>query len=204
MPSARKLARVTFEEMLELAGSGAKVLQVRSVGLAMREKMPLRVLTAFEDKPGTEIVAELGNDMERNAIAGIAADRNEARITLTGILDRPGMVSAVIGPLAEAGVQVDMIVHSATEGVGESDLTFTLPRASVAQAVAVIEPLKEALGYPETADQCGGRQGVDRRGRHPLQPGAGGDDVRDAGRPAHQPARGQRERNQGQRADRRG
>ncbi len=147
VPSARKLSRVTFEEMLELAGSGAKVLQVRSVGLAMREKMPLRVLTAFEDRPGTEIVAELGEDMERNAIAGIAADRNEARITLTGILDRPGMVSAVIGPLAAAGVQVDMIVHSATEGIGESDLTFTLPRASVSQAVAVIEPLKEALSY---------------------------------------------------------
>lgn len=147
VPSARKLARVTFEEMLELAGSGAKVLQVRSVGLAMREGMPLRVLTAFEDKPGTEIVAELGNDMERGAIAGIAADRNEARVTLTGILDRPGMVSAVIGPLAEAGIQIDMIVHSATEGVGASDLTFTLPRASVGLAVAVIEPLKDELGY---------------------------------------------------------
>jgi aspartate kinase len=147
VPSARKLARITFEEMLELAGSGAKVLQVRSVGLAMREKMPLRVLTAFEDRPGTEIVAELGNDMERNEIAGIAADRNEARVTLTGILDRPGMVSAVIGPLAAAGVQVDMMVHSATEGVGESDLTFTVPRASVAQTVAVLEPMKDSLGY---------------------------------------------------------
>ena len=147
VPSARKLSQVTFEEMLELAGSGAKVLQVRSVGLAMREQMPLRVLSAFEDRPGTEIVAILGNDMERSEIAGIAADRNEARITLTRILDRPGMVSAVIGPLAAAGIQIDMIVHSATEGVGESDLTFTLPRASVAQAVAVIEPLKEALSY---------------------------------------------------------
>ena len=147
VPSARKLNQVTFEEMLELAGSGAKVLQVRSVGLAMREKMPLRVLSAFEDRPGTEIVAILRNDMERSEIAGIAADRNEARITLTRILDRPGMVSAVIGPLAAAGVQVDMIVHSATEGIGESDLTFTLPRASVAQAVSVIEPLKEALSY---------------------------------------------------------
>jgi len=147
VPRARKLSRITFEEMLELAGSGAKVLQVRSVGLAMREGMPLRVLTAFEDKPGTEIVAELGNDMERNAIAGIAADRNEARVTLTKILDRPGMVSAVIGPLAAAGIQIDMMVHSATEGVGESDLTFTVPRASVGQAVAVLEPLKEALGF---------------------------------------------------------
>ncbi len=148
VPKARKLARVTFEEMLELAGSGAKVLQVRSVGLAMREKLPLRVLTAFDDLPGTEVVPELGaQDMERNAIAGIAADRNEARVTLTGILDRPGMVSAVMEPLAKAGIQVDMIVHSATEGAGASDLTFTVPRASLAQAIATIEPYQEALSY---------------------------------------------------------
>ena len=103
VPRARKLDQVTFEEMLELAGVGAKVLQVRSVGLAMREKLPLRVLSAFEDKPGTDIVAELsGVDMERNLIAGIAADRNEARITLTGVPDRPGTVAAVMSPLAEA------------------------------------------------------------------------------------------------------
>ena len=86
VPRARKLDQVTFEEMLELAGVGAKVLQVRSVGLAMRENLPLRVLSAFEDLPGTDIVAELsGDEMERNLIAGIAADRNEARITLTGV-----------------------------------------------------------------------------------------------------------------------
>jgi len=140
VPKARKLARITFEEMLELAGVGAKVLQVRSVGLAMRENMPLRVLTAFDDLPGTEIVPELKeDDMERNAIAGIAADRNEARITLTGIADKPGTVAAVMGPLAEAGIQVDMIVHAATAGAGSSDLTFTVPRASLAQAVSAIE-----------------------------------------------------------------
>ncbi|WP_037503730.1 aspartate kinase [Sphingomonas jaspsi] len=140
VPRARKLDRITFEEMLELAGVGAKVLQVRSVGLAMRERMPLRVLTAFDDLPGTEIVPELGaEDMERNAIAGIAADRNEARITLTRIADRPGTVAAVMGPLADAGIQVDMIVHAATEGAGSSDLTFTVPRASLAQAVSVLK-----------------------------------------------------------------
>jgi aspartate kinase len=140
VPRARKLTKITFEEMLELAGVGAKVLQVRSVGLAMREGMPLRVLTAFDDLPGTEIVPELGeNDMERNAIAGIAADRNEARITLTGIADRPGTVAAVMGPLAEAGIQVDMIVHAATAGEGSSDLTFTVPRPSLSQAVNAIQ-----------------------------------------------------------------
>jgi len=150
VPRARKLNQVTFEEMLELAGVGAKVLQVRSVGLAMREKLPLRVLSAFEDKAGTDIVAELsGAEMERNQIAGIAADRNEARITLTGIADKPGTVAAAISPIAEAGIQVDMIVHAATPNTGSSDLTFTVPRASLAQAISVIEQRKADIGYGE-------------------------------------------------------
>ena len=150
VPKARKLDRITFEEMLEMAGVGAKVLQVRSVGLAMREKLPLRVLSAFEDLPGTEIVPELGdNDMERNAIAGIAAERNEARITLTGIADKPGTVAAVMQPLAAAGIQVDMIVHAATAGAGSSDLTFTVPRASLAQAVGAIEEKRAEIGIGE-------------------------------------------------------
>jgi aspartate kinase len=150
VPKASKLLEVTFDEMLELAGVGAKVLQVRSVGLAMRENMPLRVLSAFEDKPGTDIVAELSrNEMERNLIAGIAADRNEARITLTGIADTPGTVATTITPLAEAGIQVDMIVHAATPNTGSSDLTFTVPRASLAQAISVIEQRKDAIGYSD-------------------------------------------------------
>ena len=150
VPRARKLTEITFEEMLELAGVGAKVLQVRSVGLAMRENLPLRVLSAFEDKPGTDIVAQLsGDQMERNLIAGIAADRNEARITLTGVPDKPGTVAGVITPIAEAGIQVDMIVHAATPDAGASDLTFTVPRASLAQAMAVIEQRREEIGYAE-------------------------------------------------------
>ena len=147
VPRARKLEQVTFEEMLELAGVGSKVLQVRSVGLAMREGLPLRVLSAFEDKPGTEIVERLDEGMERNAIAGIAADRNEARVTLTGIADRPGTVAAAINPLAEAGISVDMIVHAATPNRGASDLTFTVPRASLAQAVAALENWRGDIGY---------------------------------------------------------
>ena len=116
--------------MLELAGVGAKVLQIRSVGLAMRENLPLRVLSAFEDKPGTDIVAELsGADMERNQIAGHRRRPNEARITLTGIADRPGMVAAVISPLAEAGIQVDMIVHAATPNTGSSATSPSPSRA---------------------------------------------------------------------------
>jgi aspartate kinase len=150
VPKARKLPQVTFEEMLELAGVGAKVLQVRSVGLALREKLPLRVRSAFEDLPGTDIVAELsGDQMERNLIAGIAADRNEARVTLTGVPDKPGTVAEVIAPLAEAGIQVDMIVHAATPNAGASDLTFTVPRAGLAQAVSVIEQRRGEIGYAE-------------------------------------------------------
>ena len=150
VPRARKLTKVTFEEMLELAGVGAKVLQVRSVGVAMREKMPLRVLSAFEDLPGTDIVAELsGADMERNEIAGIAADRNEARVTLTQIEDRPGTVAAVMKPLAEAGISVDMIVHAATRAGQASDLTFTVPRASLTQAQAALEKQRDAIGFGE-------------------------------------------------------
>jgi aspartate kinase len=148
VPRARKLSEVTFEEMLELAGVGAKVLQVRSVGLAMRENLPLRVLSAFEDKPGTDVVAALsGVGMERNLIAGIAADRNEARITLTGVPDQPGTVAKVITRLAEAGIPFDMIVHAATPNSGSSDLTFTVPRASLAQAVAVIEAHAADIGH---------------------------------------------------------
>ena len=148
VPRARKLEAITFEEMLELAGVGAKVLQPRSVGLAMRENLPLRVLSAFEDKPGTRVVAQLsGADMERNQIAGIAADRNEARITLTGIADRPGTVAAVVRPLADAGIAFDMIVHAATPDAGASDLTFTVPRASLAQALSVIEQRKPEIAY---------------------------------------------------------
>jgi aspartate kinase len=148
VPNARKLDAITFEEMLELAGVGAKVLQTRSVGLAMRENLPLRVLSAFEDRPGTRVVTELsGADMERNQIAGIAADRNEARITLTGVPDKPGTVAQVIGPIAEAGILVDLIVHAATPDTGASDLTFTVPRASLAEAMAVIEGRKADIGY---------------------------------------------------------
>jgi aspartate kinase len=150
VPKARKLDAITFEEMLELAGVGAKVLQPRSVGLAMRENLPLRVLSAFEDVPGTRVVAELsGADMERNEIAGIAADRNEARITLTEIGDKPGTVAAVLGPLADAGISFDMVVHAATRAGQASDLTFTVARASLAQARAVIEQHKSDIGYGE-------------------------------------------------------
>ena len=152
VPRARKLALVTYEEMLELASVGAKVLQTRSVGLAMRYAMPLQVLSSFEDRPGTLIVGDEAiedNRMERNVITGIAHDKNEARITLTGLPDKPGTVAAIFAPLAEAGINVDMIVQSVPRAGEPSTLTFTVPTASLPQSVAELEKAREAIGFEE-------------------------------------------------------
>jgi aspartate kinase len=152
VPRARKLDAVTYEEMLELASVGAKVLQTRSVGLAMRYNMPLQVLSSFEDKPGTLIV---GDDrieelkMERQLVTGIAHDKNEARVTLTGLPDRAGTVAAIFAPLAAANINVDMIVQS-TPGPGEkSSLTFTVPTAALAHTVAELEKAKDRIEFDE-------------------------------------------------------
>ncbi|MEO5640911.1 MAG: aspartate kinase [Sphingomicrobium sp.] len=147
VPRARKLDVVTYEEMLELASVGAKVLQTRSVGLAMRYGMPLQVLSSFDDLPGTMIVADEGTQMERNIITGIAHDRNEAFITLTGLPDRPGTVAAIFRPLADAGINVDMIVQSAPHEGLKSDLTFTVPKASLAHSVDALAKVKQAGGF---------------------------------------------------------
>ncbi len=150
VPRARKLDLVTYEEMLELASVGAKVLQTRSVGLAMRYNMPLQVLSSFEDRPGTMIVSDEAiedNDMERNVITGIAYDKNEARVTLIGIPDRPGMVAAIFGPLADANINVDMIVQNIPRPGEASDLTFTVPTASLAHAVAELEKIRSEIGF---------------------------------------------------------
>ena len=157
VPHARKLDLVTYEEMLELASVGAKVLQTRSVGLAMRYNMPLTVLSSFEDKPGTMIVGDdhpalgqiEGSKMERNVITGIAHDRNEALVTLVDLPDRPGVVAAVFGPLAEANINVDMIVQSVRSVGNESDLAFTVPNASLPHAVAELKKVQDKIGFKE-------------------------------------------------------
>jgi aspartate kinase len=152
VPRARKLDRVTYEEMLELASVGAKVLQTRSVGLAMRYNMPLQVLSSFEDKPGTMIVGDDAiedNDMERNVITGIAYDKNEARITLLGLSDKPGTVAAIFAPLADANINVDMIVQSVAREGEKRDLTFTVPTASLARSVDTLQQVKTEIGFDE-------------------------------------------------------
>src|SRR3954452_20325872 len=152
VPRACKLQAVTYEEMLELASVGAKVLQTRSVGLAMRYNMPLQVLSSFEDRPGTLIhgehkIEEL--NMENQLVTGIAHYKNEARVPLTGLPDRRGTVAAIFAPLAKANVNVDMIVHSGAGTGKASTLTFTVPTASLAHAVAELEKAKDAIGFDQ-------------------------------------------------------
>lgn len=142
---ARKLDKISFEEMLELASLGAKVLQTRSVELAMRFKVRLRVLSSFEepsDDAGT-LVCDEEEIMEKNAVAGVAYSRDEAKMTLISVADRPGIAAAIFGPLAEAGVNVDMIVQNISEE-GRTDMTFSCPTDQVARAEKAMEDAKTA------------------------------------------------------------
>ena len=137
---ARKLDKISFEEMLELASLGAKVLQTRSVELAMRFKVRLRVLSSFEepsDAAGT-LVCDEEEIMESKAVAGVAYSRDEAKMTLVSVADRPGIAAAIFGPLAEAGVNVDMIVQNISED-GRTDMTFSCPVDQVMRAQKAME-----------------------------------------------------------------
>ncbi|MFQ6548922.1 aspartate kinase [Aestuariibius sp. 2305UL40-4] len=140
---ARKLDRIAFEEMLELASLGAKVLQTRSVELAMRYNVRLRVLSSFEDNnenAGTLVCAE-EDIMESKVVSGVAYSRDEAKVTLISVADRPGIAAAIFGPLAEAGVNVDMIVQNISED-GRTDMTFSCPVDQVARADDAMEKAK--------------------------------------------------------------
>ncbi|MBF9058214.1 aspartate kinase [Rhodobacterales bacterium HKCCSP123] len=142
---ARKLDRIAFEEMLELASLGAKVLQTRSVELAMRYNVKLRVLSSFEemsDEAGTLVCAE-EDIVESNVVAGVAFSRDEAKMTLQGVEDRPGIAAAIFGPLAEAGVNVDMIVQNISDG-GTTDMTFSCPVNEVKRAEKAMADAKAA------------------------------------------------------------
>ena len=149
---ARKLEKISFEEMLELASLGAKVLQTRSVELAMRYKVRLRVLSSFEemdDSAGT-LVCDEEEIVESKAVAGVAYSRDEAKVTLTEVEDRPGIAAAIFGPLAEAAVNVDMIVQNISEE-GKTDMTFSLPIDQVKRAEKALEEAKarNEIGFSE-------------------------------------------------------
>lgn len=143
---ARKLDRIAYEEMLEMASQGAKVLHTRSVELAMSEGVRLQVLSSFTDTPGTLVVDE-DEIMEQAVVSGIAYSRDEAKITLLNIADRPGIAAGIFGPLAESAINVDMIVQSASEDGQSTDLTFTLARLDLERAVEVLQAQRDAIGY---------------------------------------------------------
>ena len=145
---ARKLDNIAYEEMLEMASLGAKVLQTRAVELAMRHRVTLQVLSSSEDLPGTLLVDE-DQIVEKDIISGIAYSRNESKVTLTEIADRPGLAAMVFGPLAGAGVNVDMIVQSASHDGESADITFTVGTADLERALAILDEERGALGFDE-------------------------------------------------------
>ena len=144
--NARKLDYITYEEMLELASQGAKVLQTRSVALAMKYSVNLRVLSSFEDLPGTTIRNE-GYNMEKTEISGIAYSLNEAKITLSGVLDKPGQAAEIFGALAKHAINVDMIVQSSTIDNTSTDITFTIPETDLKIVQQVIKDIKNKIGF---------------------------------------------------------
>src|SRR3569623_896288 len=155
---ARKLSHVTYEEMLELASVGAKVLQTRSVSLAMKEGVRVQVLSSFidddappaDDLPGTMIISDEEMetvDMERQLVPGIAHDKNEAKLILTRVPDKPGAVAHIISPLADASLNVDMIIQNVGREKGETDVPFTVPQADLARTQALLEAKRDEIGY---------------------------------------------------------
>ncbi|MDF2367079.1 aspartate kinase [Sneathiella sp.] len=138
---AAKLDKITYEEMLELASLGAKVLQTRSVEMAMKHRVKLQVLSSFEDKPGTLVVDE-EDIVEHQVVSGVTYTRDEAKVTLQQVADRPGVAALVFGALADANVNVDMIVQNVSEDGRATDLTFTVGQKEIDQAMAVLDKLK--------------------------------------------------------------
>lgn len=143
---ARKLDKITYEEMLEMASLGAKVLQTRSVELAMNHRVRLQVLSSFEDAPGTLVVDE-EEIVEQEIVSGIAHSGNEAKITLVRVPDNPGIAAAIFGPLSEASIIVDMIVQNVSEDGNATDLTFTVPKDDLARTMEVLEAAQDRLGF---------------------------------------------------------
>ena len=154
-PAARKIAKISYEEMLELASLGAKVLQIRSVEIAMKYGVRVHVRSSFDHSEGTIVTSEAGmNDLEQLTVAGVAYDKNEAKLTMRGVVDQPGVVAKIFGALADANISVDMIIQNVgatAEGAagGTTDVTFTVGKADLARAKAVISQKGAEVGMKE-------------------------------------------------------
>jgi aspartate kinase len=148
-PRAKRLERIAYEEMLELASLGAKVLQTRSVEMAMVHRVPVRVLSTFDADSGGTLLCGEEDIVEKNPVTGIAYTRDEAKITLLHVPDQPGVAAAIFGPLADAGVNVDMIVQNVSEDGRRTDLTFTVSRADLDRALDAIRKAAPQIGYKD-------------------------------------------------------
>ena len=149
VPNAQKLDTISHEEMLELASLGSKVLQTRSVEIAMNHKMPLQVLSSFEELPGTLITSENSeeDDMEREVVVGVTAVTEEAQIIVSGIKDSPGIVASIFEPISKAEINVDMIIQTTSSDGSTTDITFTVPAIDADQVVAVLEASKDSIKF---------------------------------------------------------
>ena len=155
VPKARRLEKIAFEEMLEMASLGAKVLQTRSVEIAMLHRVPVRVLSTFTPDAGGTLLCDEEDIMEKKPVTGIAYSRDEAKITLHKIPDRPGIAASIFGPLADGGVNVDMIVQNVSEDGKKTDLTFTVSRSELARALAAIETHAKEIAYRDITHDAG-------------------------------------------------
>jgi len=149
VPEARRLERITFEEMLEMASLGSKVLQIRAVEFAGKYNVPLRVLSSFEEGAGTLITYE-EEEMEEALISGIAFNRDEAKLTIVGVPDQPGVASKILSPIGRANIEIDMIIQNVGAD-GTTDFTFTVHRNDYDKALAVLELTKQELGAREVS-----------------------------------------------------
>ena len=147
VPEAKKLNTITMEEMLEMAGQGAKVIQIRAVEFANKYKVPVRVLSSFESGNGTLISLE-ENNMENGLVSGIAFQKDQVKFTLHGVSDTPGMAYGILGPLSDANIEVDVIVQNVSVN-GKTDFTFTVSKEDEIAATAVIESLKGSLEFDD-------------------------------------------------------
>lgn len=143
---ARKLDKITYEEMLELASLGAKVLQTRSVEMAMNHRVRTQVLSSFSDVAGTLVVDE-DEIVEKQIVSGVTYSADEAKVTLIGVADRPGIAAGIFGPLSDAGINVDMIVQNISEDGKKTDMTFTMGRSDLDRAVGILEKQEKSLGW---------------------------------------------------------
>jgi aspartate kinase len=148
--SARRLDRITFEEMIEMASLGSKVLQIRSVEFAGKYNVPLRVLSSFEEGEGTLITLDGGENMEQPIVSGIAFNRDEAKLTVQGVPDVPGIASRILQPISDANIEVDMIVQNTGED-GKTDFTFTVNRGDFKKAQNILEVIGKDLGAREVS-----------------------------------------------------